>query len=317
MKTPPRVSVIIPAYNHCDFVVQTLESVFAQTFADHEVIVVNDGSPDDTAFVLRPYVEAGRIRYIEQTNLGQAAARNRGLAEATGELIAFLDDDDLWPADNLLAQEAALDGNPSAVLAFGDVVAFPEPLEVTRALHEAPTSARETFLMLNRFVSPGQVLVRRDALEAIGGFDAEIWGCDDWDLYLRLAERGSFAYTGRLALQYRVHAQNASRDRLRMFVNAMKVFEKNQPVSPTEALFWRAGRRAVTHGVGARLAVDDCCDRILAGRYRSGFGGLITLWRHAPNLLRRRSVWKQLATTSVARASHKRNGGRAALTGAA
>ena len=93
------VSVIIPTYNHVDYVAETLETVFAQTFGDYEVIVVNDGSPDGTAEVLRPSREAGRIRYIEQANAGQAAARNRGLAEARGEFIAFLDDDDLWPPD--------------------------------------------------------------------------------------------------------------------------------------------------------------------------------------------------------------------------
>src|SRR5271170_3450676 len=98
------VSVVIPTYNHRDFVVEALESVFAQTFTDYEVIVVNDGSPDDTAAVLRPYIESGRIRYIEQENRGQAGARNRGLAEARGEFVAYLDDDDLWLRDKLAWQ---------------------------------------------------------------------------------------------------------------------------------------------------------------------------------------------------------------------
>src|ERR1700719_2929443 len=97
----PAVSVIIPTYNHRDFVLDAIESVFAQTFTDYEVIVVNDGSPDDTASVLAPLASAGRIRYLEQANAGQGAARNRGIAQARGEFIALLDDDDRWPADKL------------------------------------------------------------------------------------------------------------------------------------------------------------------------------------------------------------------------
>src|SRR4051794_22002333 len=115
----PLVSVIIPTYKHRDYVLRTLESVFAQTFTDYEIIVVNDGSPDDTADVLRPLVEAGRIRYIEQPNAGQASARNRGIAEARGEFIAMLDDDDLWPAGKLEWQVAEMHRDSDAVVIYG------------------------------------------------------------------------------------------------------------------------------------------------------------------------------------------------------
>ena len=113
------VSVIVPTYKHRDFVLATLDSVFAQTFTDYEVIVVNDGSPDDTADVLRPLAEAGRIRYVEQENQGQAAARNRGIAQARGEFVALLDDDDLWPPDKLEWQVGCLRADPTAVAAYG------------------------------------------------------------------------------------------------------------------------------------------------------------------------------------------------------
>jgi glycosyltransferase involved in cell wall biosynthesis len=97
----PLISVIIPTYRHRDFILRTLDSVFAQTRGDYEIIVVNDGSPDDTKTVLTPLVDAGRIRYVEQPNGGQSQARNRGLELARGKYIAFLDDDDLWPPDKL------------------------------------------------------------------------------------------------------------------------------------------------------------------------------------------------------------------------
>jgi len=122
----PRVTVIIPVYGHRDHVLAALESVFSQTFKDFEVIVVNDGSPDDSAELLRPLASAGKIRYIEQENRGQAAARNRGLSEATGEFVALLDDDDQWPADKLEWQVAYLDASPDVGVVGGRAQNFTE-----------------------------------------------------------------------------------------------------------------------------------------------------------------------------------------------
>src|SRR5260370_24652309 len=102
------VSVVIPAYRHRDFVLATLDSVFSQAFTDYEVIVINDGSSDDTTELLRPLAASGHIRYFEQANAGQATSRNRGIHAARGEFIALLDDDDLWPPDKLEWQVEAL-----------------------------------------------------------------------------------------------------------------------------------------------------------------------------------------------------------------
>ena len=117
----PKVSVVIPTYNHQCYILAALDSVFAQTFTDFEIIVVNDGSPDNTAEVLRPLTESGRIRYIEQKNQGQSAARNRGISEAKGEFIALLDDDDIWPPDKLQWQVEELQNNPDTALVYGSV----------------------------------------------------------------------------------------------------------------------------------------------------------------------------------------------------
>ncbi|MGA8478958.1 MAG: glycosyltransferase family A protein [Chthoniobacterales bacterium] len=97
----PSVAVVIPTYNRSSYILETLRSVFAQTFTDYEVIVINDGSPDDTAKLLEPLVKTRRIRYFEQKNAGQASARNKGIQEAKGKFIAFFDDDDIWPPCSL------------------------------------------------------------------------------------------------------------------------------------------------------------------------------------------------------------------------
>ena len=97
----PRVSVIIPAYNRADLIEETLDSVFAQTYRDYEIIVVDDGSTDDTRAVLAPLAAAGKLRYTYQENAGLPAARNTGIRMAAGQYVAFLDSDDLFTPDKL------------------------------------------------------------------------------------------------------------------------------------------------------------------------------------------------------------------------
>lgn len=222
------VSVIVPTYRHARWIEQTLASVLAQSFDDLEIIVVNDGSPDDTAERLRPLREAGRIRYFEQRNAGQAAARNRGLREARGEFVAFLDDDDLWPADKLAWQVQALRAHPECVLVWGAHAPLREEQPAGEDGGEPrPVQARRLFRLHNRIQSPGQALMRASALRAVGGFDDRLWGSDDWDLYLRLAEQGPFAFDPRVALRYRRHDGNASRDAIRHARNHVRVVRRH------------------------------------------------------------------------------------------
>ena len=225
----PIVSVIIPTYKHRDLVLATLASVFAQTLTDYEVIVVNDGSPDDTAAVLRPLAEAGRIRYIEQENQGQGAARNRGLAEAQGEFVALLDDDDLWPPDKLAWQVAALRAHPDAVMVYGFSQSFGEAEGKLWPDENGPgEDVLKAFLKENRITSPGQTLIRAEALQNIGGFDPKLWGVDDWDLYIRLAAHGSVLFENSLGLHYRLHSANASKNLWQMYQNVRLLLDKHK-----------------------------------------------------------------------------------------
>ena len=232
-----RVSVIIPTYNHGNYVLQTLESVFAQSFEDYEVIVVNDGSPDQTAQVLAPLAQAGRIVYIEQPNAGQAAARNCGLEQARGEFIAFLDDDDLWPPDKLQWQVDFLDANPDIALVAGAVQCINGAGSNlgTARFYDRPVTLEALFSGCP-FVSPGQTLIRAWALRQVGGLDQTLWGADDFDLWFRLLGRGIRAQP-QLSLYYRQHASNASGDTVKMFDNITRVIRAHLPQV-------RAARRA-------------------------------------------------------------------------
>jgi glycosyltransferase involved in cell wall biosynthesis len=226
---PPTVSAIICTFNHRDYVLEALQSVFDQTFANYEVIVVNDGSPDDTGELLRPLVQEGRIRYFEQQNRGQAAARNYGIAQARGEFVAFLDDDDAWPPDKLEWQIETLRQEQDAILVYGSCAFLGAGIESRWPVGDAPSGyVFEHFATGSAGIgSPGQTLIQRTALAQIGGFDEDIWGVDDWELYLRLARLGRFVYRDRVALWYRRHASNASRDFSRMYLNCLKVFNKH------------------------------------------------------------------------------------------
>ena len=230
----PVVSVIVPTYSHEHYVEDALRSVEAQTFTDHEIIVINDGSPDKTAERLRPWRESGRIRYFEQPNAGQSAARNTGLRLARGRYIAFLDDDDLWPADKLAWQVAALECEPDAVLVYGFSESFGDAGPGYRAPeHGGPSGqAKRAFLRGNHIVTPGQTLIRRDDLVAIGGLDTSLWATDDWDLWIRLADRGQFLYEHRLALHYRCHAENSSKNTRRHFQNGLRLLHKHLGYAP-------------------------------------------------------------------------------------
>lgn len=290
---PPKVSVIIPTYSHVGLISETIDSVMAQSLVDIEIIVVDDGSRDGTALVLADYVERGLIVYHRQENGGVASARNAGLSLAQGEYIAFLDDDDTWPPDKLEWQVRCLEES-AAVLVAGSLcqhgVAAPQ-LRGGPDSYVALTVA--DFFRTNPFGSPGQTLIRRAALECVGGFDPSIWGVDDLDLWIRLAQIGEIRKYDRLALFYRVHDANASLDLLRMSRNVHKVMVKN--LSTVERrncrkytriayrfLFRTAGKKLIWKG--AQLMKQGCVRDGLE-MMRESFAMFLPRIKHDPALV--------------------------------
>lgn len=227
MNSAPEVSVVVPAYGHAHHILETLGSVFAQTFRDFEVIVVNDGSPDNTEEVLHELIETKRIRYVRQRNQGVAAARNHGISLAQGRFVALLDDDDYWPADKLEWQVAAL--KKIDAVAIGGTAIF---LRGDQRIAECQTDGTQKEIRYSDlfdgcpFISPGLVLIRKEALDRAGGFDPEIWGADDHDLWFGLAAVGNLVKRAHPSLMYRCHDSNASLDSLRMLLNSKKVVDK-------------------------------------------------------------------------------------------
>lgn len=207
----PRVSVVIPAFNAEKFLGQAIESAMAQTYRDHEIIVVNDGSTDDTQAIINRY--AGRVCGLAQRNAGLAAARNTGAAAATGTYLAFLDADDTFKSDKLSLQVAAMDSNPDlALVASGlDVVdAAGRTLAVVRPW------VRDRRIDLNRLTFQGLVgvhgtLVRKAWFDQVGGFNTLFRYCEDMDFWWRLhAAGGQMAWLTTIVGDYRIHGSNMS-----------------------------------------------------------------------------------------------------------
>ncbi len=226
----PSISVVIPAYNAARFLPSTLESVLAQSYPVSECIVVDDGSVDSTADIVGEF--EGPVTLLSQTNQGVAAARNKGVLEATSELIAFCDADDVWRQDKLELQVQALAEDPGVSAVFCGVVIVDAELE---PLDEPPTpdfpSLDLASLIHHRAgevpsSSPSTMLARRDTLIAVGLYDGTLSDAADWDLMVRLRKVGPFVGTTERATFYRDHEAAMSRQvRLRAADNR-RLFEK-------------------------------------------------------------------------------------------
>jgi glycosyltransferase involved in cell wall biosynthesis len=223
----PKVSVVITCYNYGLYVSEAIESVLDQTFKDFEVIVIDDGSTDDTLLVMEQYRSYQEIRYIRQENQGQPKAKNRGIAESKGEFVAFLDADDIWLPEKLELQ-LQLFINPSVGVGYtrrywidpsGKVIKGNE-----RTLRRGNIL---NYIFIDNFVCFSSSMVRRGLLTTAGGFDETIPMGIDYDLWVRLASRCQFDYVDRPLVKYRTGHANLSRNTVKRYECAEKIMRKN------------------------------------------------------------------------------------------
>jgi glycosyltransferase involved in cell wall biosynthesis len=206
---PTLVSVVIPSYNYARFVTEAVASALAQTYPHREVIVVDDGSTDDTRGVLEPYRD--RIRYVHQANQGLSAARNTGIRAAHGEVIALLDADDVWHPRKLEIQIAYLHGHPEVGLVATDL--FTDQRPTWPAVDSGGPEPREYSLeeLIGRaHFAPSSAVIRKECLETAGLFDPALRAVEDRDLWIRLATRCQLVKLPAPLLWYRVHGQSLS-----------------------------------------------------------------------------------------------------------
>ena len=221
-----QVSVIIPTYNSAQYVTQAIENVLEQTYKDFEILVIDDGSKDDTAEVVKKYGDA--VRYIYQENAGVSVARNKGIKESVGKYVSFLDADDTWLPRKLELQMEAFKRNPEykfCFSAFVTVTADLQPIEMKHARME-DAAIKDLLLRGNVVGSICTVICERELFDVVGGFDPKLSQCADWDMWVRLATLTDFLFIDEQLVTYRQHDSNMSRNAPLLEKDSLFVLEK-------------------------------------------------------------------------------------------
>jgi glycosyltransferase involved in cell wall biosynthesis len=190
-----RVSVVIPCYNGAHFLHDTIASVLAQTHMAHEIIIVDDGSTDDTAEVARSYTNRGPVIVISRPNTGLARARNDGIQRATGEFVALLDADDGWHPRKLELQLAAWKTHPEVGLVASNLYEFPgDPPQIPNTAADEIQFIKYEDAIVGCQLAPSSVILSRKVIEMVGYFDPNLrHGGEDWDYYIRVSRFGPIA----------------------------------------------------------------------------------------------------------------------------
>jgi len=220
----PKVSVIIPTYNRADFICDAIDSVLAQTYKDYEIIVVDDGSTDNTKEVLKKY--DGKIRYFYKENMGVSAARNKGIKEAKGEYIAFLDSDDIWLTNNL---ETLI----NAIITSGVfvVTSTVKTIDVHGNILGIKPLLRKGFSIEDKFynmsyIPPSSVLLRREVFDKAGLFDEAIKAAEDIDMWIRVSANFKVVRIDEPLALCRVHSNNLSKNEKQTIMGHIQYWKK-------------------------------------------------------------------------------------------
>ena len=230
----PRVSVIIPTYNRSYFLTKAIDSVLNQTYTDFEIIVIDDGSTDDTKDVLIPY--QNKIKYIYQENQGVACARNTGIKHSTGEFISLLDSDDLYLPNRLEKTIEILDRDKHLGLAHSDVIRITEDGKYIGKF-ERDTSCLDGYisdelLMLKTFLISSTITFRSNCIERVGYFDEKLsrYGAEDRDMWIRISRYYPIKYIPKVLALYRDTTNSMSEDHEKMLAGRLYVVDKYFPI---------------------------------------------------------------------------------------
>jgi glycosyltransferase involved in cell wall biosynthesis len=207
----PKISVVIPTYNRANLLPTAVTSVLEQTYRDLEILVIDDGSTDNTWEILQAF--SGKVRPVHQQNTGGGAARNRGIREASGDFIAFLDSDDLWLQEKLEVQMELVARSPGLTWAYSDAYAFSgESGEILFVFSQRSRQYSGDIggrLLFSDFIPSPTPVVHRSVFEDVGGFSDMKVG-EDWEMWLRIAAKYPVGRSSEVLAGYRVHADAVS-----------------------------------------------------------------------------------------------------------
>ncbi len=277
------VSVVIVCYNQSHFLAEAVTSCLSQHRPFDEILVIDDGSTDETANVARSFPE---VRYIRQPNLGLSAARNRGIRDSTGKYICFLDADDRFLSDAVTAAMACFAKHPESAFVYGtyrDIDGSGVPVSEAMMFRVGEGHFRALLERMNFIAMHATVMYRRGVLESVGAFDTALRKCEDYDLYLRITKSHPVNEHRALVAEYRRHDQNMSLDYLSMMKSALRVLRR-QKRGLTEDLARSAGRGAIEwrNYYGGLLVAELAAYRRIHGIDLSAMRRLLIIARWRP-----------------------------------
>ncbi len=289
-----RISVLIPSYNHARFIDEALRSVEAQTFSDLEIVVLDDGSTDETPKVLEAWQDRAQIEF--QENAGTYPTLNRLIDRASGELIAILNSDDLWAPRKLEMQIAMMDAMPSVGLVHTDGrfidgegrIVEGRPLGFDWPRFKSGNIVTE-LVRSNRIIA-SSVLVRRECFESCGRFDERFFGSGDWDMWLRIAMKYDIGFVDEPLTFYRVHGENASRSFRRVYEDDRLLRREKVHVWERDLLDRAPDRRAMESALAFSYACLGEVEQKL-GDFRAARAALRQSLRRDPKRLK---TWARL-----------------------
>lgn len=222
----PTVSVIIPTYNQAQYLKDAVDSVLESTYQDFEIIIVDDGSTDNTQEVAKKSSDP-RIHYVYQENQGLSGARNTGILLATGVFLTYLDSDDLFLPEKLFLLTDVLEKESEIGFVAGQAIIIDENNRPLGEVFTEPIPNDPTRLLLHNPLHVSSVMVRREWQERVGLFDQSLRSYEDWDMWLRLAQAGcQMRWVAHPVSLYRFHSAQMTRDDRQMTVSTFAVLDK-------------------------------------------------------------------------------------------
>ncbi|MEL7245187.1 MAG: glycosyltransferase [Cyanobacteria bacterium J06643_5] len=221
------ISVVVPVFNGAKTIKETVDSISNQTFKDIEIIIINDGSTDTTVEVIKT-ISDSRIKVFSYSNAGLSASRNRGISQAKGEYISFIDADDLWTPDKLESQWQALQKNPQAAVAYSWTDYIDESSKFIKPGRRIKVNgdAFSKLLVTNFLENGSNPLIKKTAFEKVGGFDESLSAAEDKDMWLRLAVNYEFVCVEKPQILYRTSTTSMSTKLKRQEAESLKVIER-------------------------------------------------------------------------------------------
>lgn len=258
-----KISVIIPTYNAERTLLETIESIQKQTFQDLEILVINDGSTDQTLELLNQ-IDEPRLKILSYENGGLPIARNRGIAAAQGEFLSFIDADDLWTPDKLESQLTALQQHPNAGVAYSwtlNMITQQDQVSFTQGCSSLAQGNVYSDLLIGNFIGSGSnILIRRSVMDKMQGFEPSLKSYEDWDFYLRVATQCDFVVVPKPQILYRQTLGSMSSKVKVMEQQGLIVIERAYQMAPPELQYLKPQSLAFMYRYCAGLCLANNTD---------------------------------------------------------